>query len=281
MGAPLAEALLADGHALTVFNRTRARAEPLAARGARVSGSPADCAKGNELVITLVSDDHALEQVVHGEQGLLRGLEQGALHVSSSTISVALAERLDEEHRRAGQGFVSATIFGRPSAVAERKAWFVIAGAEVERVRPVLERLGRGVTVAGERPADANVLKLAGNFMLAAMIELLGEGFAFVEKSGLPRERFLEVLQAVFGPGPFTGYAALIAQRSFDPVFPLKLGLKDVRLVLEAAEQRAVPLPLASVARDGLLAAIANGLGELDWTAYAKLSDERAGIRSP
>jgi 3-hydroxyisobutyrate dehydrogenase-like beta-hydroxyacid dehydrogenase len=280
MGTPLAEALVADGHTLTVYNRTRSRAEPLAARGARVAETPADCAKGCEAVFPLVSDDHALEQVVFEDAGLLRGLERGAIHVSSSTISVALADRLTEAHTREGQQLVSATIFGRPDVVRARKAWFALGGppAALGKVKPVIEKLGRGVTVAGERPSDANVLKLAGNFMLAGMIELLGEAFALTDKHGLPRERSLEVFQSVFGAGPFASYAALIAHEKFEPMFALKLGFKDVRLALEAGDAKAVPMPVAGVARDGMLSAIANGFGDLDWTALARVSFERAGI---
>ena len=282
MGTPLAEALLADGHTLAVWNRTRSRAEPLAKRGARVADSPSECARGAELVFTLVSDDEALEQVTFGEAGLFRGLERGAVHVSTSTVSVAIADRLAEAHAREGQGFVSAPIFARPDALAAGKAWFALGGPadQIARVRPVVERVGRGVTLTGERASSANLLKLAGNFMLAGLTEMLGEAFALVEKSGLPRERFLELFQAVFVQGPaFANYAANIAREKYEPVFPVRLGIKDVRLLLEAGDALAVPLPLAAIAHQGYLTALATGLGELDWTALARVSSDRAGLK--
>jgi 3-hydroxyisobutyrate dehydrogenase-like beta-hydroxyacid dehydrogenase len=282
MGQPMASNLRAAGHELAVYNRTRQKAEALRQQGARVADSPADVARGAEVVFSMLSDDAAVEEAVLGGSGLLAGLEPGALHVSSSTLSVALSERLAQAHARAGQRYVAAPVFGRPEAAAARQLWVVAAGAraDVERCRPLLEALGRGLSVLGERASSANVVKLSGNFLIASMLEALGESFALVRKSGIEPQVFLEMFQSVFARAPiFERYAALIAHEQYEPAgFTLRLGLKDVRLVLEAAGEAEVPMPLASLLRDQCLGGVARGRGEQDWSVLGALAAERAGL---
>ncbi len=282
MGQPMARNLRAAGHELAVFNRSREKAEPLRQQGARVADSPADAARGAEVVFSMLSDDAAVEGVVLGESGLLGGLGQGAVHVSSSTISVALSERLAEAHAKAGQRYVSAPVFGRPEAAEAKQLWVLAAGAkaDVERCRPLLEALGRGLTVLGERAPQANVVKLSGNFLIASMMEALGEAFALTRKSGVEPQVFLEVFQSVFARSPiFERYAMLIADARYEPAgFKLRLGHKDMRLALEAAGAAEVPMPLASLLKDHLLGGVARGMGDLDWSALGALAAERAGL---
>jgi 3-hydroxyisobutyrate dehydrogenase-like beta-hydroxyacid dehydrogenase len=282
MGQAMARNLLGAGHALAVYNRTRARAEPLEKQGARVVDSPAEAARGAEVVFTMLADDAAVEAVAFGAGGLLAGLERGAVHVSSSTLSVELSRRLAEAHAGAGQGYVAAPVFGRPEAAEARQLWVVAAGAraEVERCRPLLEGLGRGLTVLGEEAPAANVVKLSGNFLIASMIEALGEAFALARRSGIEPKTFLELFQAVFARSPiFERYAVLIAGEQYRPPgFALRLGLKDMRLVLEAADGAQVPMPLASLLHDHYLGGVARGLGDLDWSALGALAAERAGL---
>ncbi|MDC0708242.1 NAD(P)-dependent oxidoreductase [Stigmatella sp. ncwal1] len=282
MGRGVAQNLLNAGHELVVYNRTRAKAEPFQAKGARIAGTPQEAARGAEAVLSLLADDPAVEEAVLGREGLLSGLERGAIHISSSTISVALSERLTAEHARAGQGYVSAPVFGRPEAAEAKQLWVIAAGvkADVERIRPVLEAMGRGLTVLGEKASSANVVKLSGNFLIASMVEALGEAFALARKSGVEAKTFLEVFQSVFSKSPvFERYASLIADRQFQPGgFALRLGLKDVGLVLEAAGDAQVPMPLASLVKDHLLSGVARGHGELDWSALGALAAERAGL---
>lgn len=282
MGQPMARNLRAAGHELVVYNRTREKAEALRQQGARVADSPADAARGAEVVFSMLSDDAAVEDAALGGSGLLAGLEKGAVHVSSSTLSVALSERLAEAHAKAGQRYVSAPVFGRPEAAEARQLWVVAAGpkADVERCRPLLETLGRGLTVLGERAPAANVMKLSGNFLIASMIEALGESFALARKSGIEPQVFLELFQSVFARSPiFERYAVLIANEQYEPAgFKLRLGLKDVRLVLEAAGAAEVPMPLASLLRDHCLGGVAQGRGDLDWSALGALAAERAGL---
>jgi 3-hydroxyisobutyrate dehydrogenase-like beta-hydroxyacid dehydrogenase len=281
MGEPMAESLLAAGHGLAVFNRSPARAERLRQRGARVASSPADAARGAEAVFTMLADDAAVESVVFGLDGLRSGLARDSVHVSSSTISVALSERLEAEHAAAGQAYLAATVFGRPEAAAARQLWVVAAGAprQIERCRPLLGAFSRGMSVVGERPPAANAVKLAGNFLIGSMIEALGEAFALIDRSGVTREDFLAVFQSVLARSTiFEGYAARIAEGADGPAgFKLRLALKDLRLVLAAADAREVPMPLASLVHDAMLSGVASGKGDLDWSALARVAAERAG----
>ncbi|WP_164019368.1 NAD(P)-dependent oxidoreductase [Pyxidicoccus trucidator] len=283
MGLPMAKNLLAAGHGLAVWNRTQAKAAPLQQQGARVASTPAEASRDAEVVVSMLADDAAVEDAVLGSQGVHAGLVKGAVHVSSSTISVALSERLTEAHASAGQGYVSAPVFGRPDAAAAKQLWVVTAGprADVERCRPLLESLGRGLTVLGERAASANVVKLSGNFLIASMMEALGEAFALTRKSGVEPKVFLEVFQSVFARSPiFERYAQLIAEEKYSPAgFTMKLGLKDVGLVLEAGRAAGVPMPLGSLLRDQYLGGVAQGHGDLDWAALGALVAERAGLK--
>lgn len=282
MGHAMAANLLGAGHTVAVYNRTKAKAETLRQKGARVADTPADAARGAEAVVTMLADDPAVEAVVYGDSGVLAGLEKGAVHISTSTISVALSDRLTEAHAKAGQRYVAAPVFGRPAAAQGKQLWVVAAGpkADVERVRPVLEGVGRGLTVLAEKPSAANVAKLTGNFLIATMIEALGEAFALTRKSGIEPKVFQDLFQAVFAQSPIFGtYATLIAGEQYQPGgFALRLGLKDVRLALQAADAAQVPMPLASVVHDHFLGGVARGLGDLDWAALAALAAERAGV---
>ena len=282
MGLAMAETLLSAGHELTVYNRTRQRAQPLHEAGARIAVTPAQAARDAEIVISMLSDDAAVEGVTFGADGILAELPAGAVHVSSSTISVTLSDRLSAAHSAAGRGYVSAPVFGRPVAAAAKKLWVLAAGApnDVERALPVLQALGRGVTRLGDVASSANVVKLSGNFLIASMLESLGEAFALTRKAGIPAATFAELFANVFGQSStiFENYAAAIAQENFEPGFKVGLALKDLRLALAAAETLHVPLPVASVVRDSLVAALAQGQGELDWSVIARLAAERAGL---
>jgi len=285
MGLPMAQHLQAAGHALTVYNRTASKAEPLVAKGAKLAQTPGDAARDAEVVFTMLADDRAMEEVLFAEDSLLEAMKPGAVHVSSSTISVSLAQFLTESHAESGQGFVSAPVFGRPEAAQAKQLWVIAAGEKqhVERCRPLLEAIGRGLTVLGESAPSANVVKLSGNFLIASMIEALGEAFALARKAGVEPKTFLEVYQSVFAKSPiFERYASLIAGGQYEPPgFALRLGLKDMSLVLEAAGDAQVPMPLASLLRDNYLGGVARGMGELDWAALGELAAERAGLKKP
>lgn len=282
MGRAMAQNLLAAGHTVTVYNRTHARAEPLREAGAEVADVPAEAARGAEAVITMLADDRAVEGAVLGDEGVIHGLPKGAIHVSSSTISVELSARLAAAHHAAGQGYVAAPVFGRPDAAEAKQLWIVAAGwpGDVAAVQPLFDALGRGTTRLGPEAPAANTVKLAGNFLIASMIEALGEAFTLARKSGVDPKVFRDVFQQVMIKTPlFDHYAGLITDEAYQPAgFKTYLGLNNIRLALAAGEAAEVPMPMASLLRDQLLSAVAQGMGDLDWAALAQLSAERAGL---
>jgi len=282
MGQAMARNLLQAGHQVTVYNRTPSRAEPLVAAGARLAETPGDASRG-ETVITMVADDGALEAVAFGEGGIVARLPADAIHVSMSTIGVALSERLTDAHRQAGQVYVAAPVFGRPEAAAAAKLFVVAAGpaAALERCKPLFEAIGQRTFAFGDRPATANVVKLSGNFLLASVVEALSEAFALTRKSGIDPHQYLELLTSTLFAAPaYKTYGGLIADQRYQPAgFKMPLALKDVRLTLAAAEAAGVPLPIASLVRDQLISGIARGYGESDWSALGRVVAENAGIR--
>jgi 3-hydroxyisobutyrate dehydrogenase-like beta-hydroxyacid dehydrogenase len=282
MGSPMARNLIKARHKLTVYNRTRARAEALQSEGARVGNTPGEAASGAEVAITMLADDHALESVAFGKGGILDSLPPNAIHVSMSTISVALSRRLAAAHAERKQHYVSAPVFGRPEAAAAAKLFIVAAGpaAQIDRCRPLFDAMGQKTFIAGDDASGANLMKLAGNFLITAVIEGLAESFALVRKAGLDANLFHEVLtNSLFNAPIYKTYGALINSQKFEPAgFKLPLGLKDNRLLLAAAEENAVAMPMASLIRDRFLAALGQGMGELDWSAISKLSAKDAGL---
>jgi 3-hydroxyisobutyrate dehydrogenase-like beta-hydroxyacid dehydrogenase len=293
MGSAMATNLIKAGHTLTVYNRSRKRADELKPLGARVASTPGEAAAGAEVAITMLADDHALESVVlgHGgaekgtaekDKGILDSLPPNATHVSMSTISVALSRQLAAVHAESKQHYIAAPVFGRPEAAAAAKLFIVAAGpaAQIERCHPLFNAMGQKTFIAGEDASGANLMKLAGNFLITAVIEGLAESFALVRKSGLDVNQFHEILtNSLFNAPIYKTYGALIASQKFEPAgFKLPLGMKDNRLLLAAAEEAAVPMPMASLVRDRFLAALAQGMAESDWSAISRISAKDAGL---
>ncbi len=283
MGTGIAKSLLRSGHRLTVFNRTRERAELLRADGANVARSVAEACQSG-VVLTMISDDAALEALVFGEDAIRASLRAGGLHVSLSTISVALSDRLAAEHTKAGQQFVAAPVFGRPEAAESAKLSVVAAGpsASVQRCKPLFESMGPKLLVVGERPSMANVVKLSGNFLIATVLESLAEALTFARKSGVDPGVLLDFLTTTMFTAPvYKSYGELIVQGKHEPAgFALPLGLKDLRLVLQAAESAGVPMPIASVLRDRFITALARGNQDKDWSVIGRVAAEDAGLSS-
>lgn len=283
MGTGIAKSLLRSGHRLTVFNRTRERAESLRADGANIANSVAEACQSG-VVFTMVADDAALEAIVFGEGGIQASLRAGGLHVSLSTISVALSDHLAAEHAKAGQQFVAAPVFGRPEAAESAKLAVVAAGpsASVQRCKPLFESMGRELLVVGERPSMANVVKLSGNFLIATVLESLAESLTFARKSGVDPGTLLDFLTTTMFTAPvYKSYGELIVQGKHEPAgFALPLGLKDVRLVMQAAESVSVPMPIASVLRDRFITALARGNQDKDWSVIGRVAAEDAGLPS-
>ncbi len=281
MGAPIAGNLLDAGYALTVFNRTASRTDPLVQRGALRADRPGEAPPQGGIVLTMLSDDSAVEDIVQSE-GFLERLGRGGIHVSMSTISPALSRRLSERHAAAGSSYVAAPVFGRPDAAAARKLWVCLSGPEAARRRaaPILQAVSQGLFEFGEDPGAANVVKLAGNFLIAAAMEAMAEAWTLAEKNGIPAAQVSDLFgQTLFACPVYRNYGAAIAGRRFTPAgFRLALGLKDVNLVLSAAAQSQVPMPAASLLRDRYLTAMARGRQDMDWNAIALGVEEDAGI---
>src|SRR5574337_234457 len=239
MGAAMAQNLIKAGHRVAVYNRTRAKAEALAAAGGIAAATVGE-ACGNEAVITMLSDDDAVTEAVFADGAMLANLPRGAVHVSMSTISAALSERLTEAHRKAGQAYVAAPVFGRPEAAASAKLFIVAAGEEdtISRLKPLFDAMGQKTFVVGSKPSEANVVKLSGNFLLASIIESLGEAFALIRKSGIDPHRYSDILGSTLLSAPvYKTYVGLIADAKYEPAgFKMSRGLKDVRLALAAAD---------------------------------------------
>jgi len=280
MGAGMTANLLKAGHRVTVYNRTPEKAAALVAQGAKLAARVSDACRG-EAVITMLANDDAVESVAFGKDGIVHSLPAGAMHVSSSTISVALSERLTEAHAKAGQRFVSAPVFGRPDAAAAGKLFIVAAGepAAVASAAPLFGAMGQKTFVLSESPKAANLVKLSGNFLIASVIESLGEALALVAKGGVDQRQYLEMLTSTLFNAPvYKTYGGLIAGGIFEPAgFAAPLGQKDIRLTLAAAEELRVPMPLASLLRDRFLTLLAHGGDNLDWSAIGQLAAKDAG----
>ena len=282
MGSGIAANLLKAGHEVTVYNRTASKAEPLVKQGARHALKVADACQG-DVAMTMLADDPALEGVTFGDGGILAALRQGAVHSSLSTISVALSEKLASAHAEHGQRYLSSPVFGRPEAAAAGKLFVTVAGTAdaVDTCMPLFEAIGQKTFHFGTRPADANLVKLSGNFLITCVIESLAEAMALVGKAGLDQHQFLDFLTSTLFVAPvYKTYGAMIADKKFEPAgFSAPLGWKDNRLVLAAAETLRVPLPLASLIYNRFVTLMAQGGESLDWSAISKLAAEDAGQR--
>jgi 3-hydroxyisobutyrate dehydrogenase-like beta-hydroxyacid dehydrogenase len=283
MGLPIATNLIASGTKLRVYNRTAAKAEPLIPQGATLAHSPGDAATAGGIAITMLADDAAVESVVIGEQGLAARLGKAGIHVSMSTIAPATAARLARYHAERGCIYVAAPVFGRPHAAAAHQLVVCVAGAAAakERVRPLLEAVGRAIFDYGEEPPAANVAKLAGNFLIAAALEAMGEAFTMAERNGVDRAKVAEMLgKTLFACPVYQRYGEMVAAKRHLPAgFKLPLGLKDVELALKTAGDARVPMPIAAVVRDRMIAGLAHGREEMDWSALALGVLDDAGIK--
>jgi 3-hydroxyisobutyrate dehydrogenase-like beta-hydroxyacid dehydrogenase len=281
MGRPMAERLAGAGHSVKAYNRTRAAAEPLARAGAKVVERP-DEVLDAEIVVSMLSDDAAVA-AVWLDSGLAARMPAGAVHLNMSTISMDIARRLSAAHKRGGSLYVSAPVFGRPPVAAQGQLDAIAAGAPqaIERCQPLLKAMAKQVFVVGEEPAKANAVKIARNFLLATVIESLGEAFALVRKSGVEGKVFQDILSNTsLGSPVYKSYAKMIVDQAWTPAqFSMPLGLKDVELALATARETGVRLPTGELVRKNLLEAIDAGRGDQDWAALAGHIANGAGLK--
>jgi len=282
MGEAMASRLIAAGHPLRVWNRTPSKAASLVSQAATLVASPAETAKPGGIVFSMLSDDRAVEEVFAPGAGLLERLGKGGAHVSMSTISPASARRMAEQHACFEVAYLGAPVFGRPEAARTGELWICLSGSDNAkgRVKPMLAMMGQGRFDFGADPGAANVVKLCGNFLIAAATEALGEALALAEKNSLDRTQVCEMLtETLFACPIYKGYGRKIAAQNYQPVgFRLSLGLKDITLVLRTAGESQVPMPLASLLHDRALAAVAKGRGEQDWASLALEATADAGL---
>lgn len=278
MGRGMANRLLDSGFALSVWNRSRAVTEPFRGRGVVVAERPEQLFDA-DVVITMLADDAAVEAVWIAS-GLVQKLPVSTLHLNMASVSLNLGQRLTAMHRAAGTQYVSAPVFGRPDPAASGQLDIVAGGdkAAIARCTPVFEALGRRWFNVGAEAYYANIVKIARNFLNGAIIESLGEAFALVQKSGVDPETFLAIITSTSMNSPaYKNYGRMILDKPA-ATFPLKLGLKDVELALQAGEETAVPLPLAALLQEQHQAAIARGYGDRDWAALGNYIAETAGL---
>lgn len=278
MGAPIARNLVKAGHQVTVWNRSPAKAAAI--EGAQAAAGVAEAVKYAELALTMVADDTALTAIVDG--GLLDSLPNDALHVSASTISVALSDKLAAQHEERGQRYVAAPVFGRPPAAEAAKLFVVAAGdaAAIDAAQPAFDAIGQRTFRVGDKPSQANVVKLCGNYLIVSSVQALGEATALARASGVEASALIELLtETIFGGVVHKGYGAAIASGQVQGGgFGLNLALKDVRLALDAARAVAVPMPVGSLVQDAALTAVRQGLGDADLAALALLAARNAGL---
>jgi len=274
LGTPIALNLIDSGHTLYVYNRTASKAAPFAAKGAIVCDSIADLAKQCKIVFTIVSDDAALKDICEGEKGLLNHLGKGSIHVSMSTILPQTAAELAMLHRQHEQHYLASPVFGRPEAAAEKKLNFTISGEEEIRKQtaPLLKDAG-GLNVwdFGDNTTAANTVKLCGNFLIASALEAIGESINLAGKSGVDAKQMWNMLsQTLFNAPVYVNYSNIILQKKFEPAaFSMKLGLKDMNLVLQQAASASQPMPLASLIQNNMEQMVNNGKGNIDWSAVS------------
>jgi 3-hydroxyisobutyrate dehydrogenase len=277
MGHAMVENMLKAGHQVRVWNRTRERAQPLAALGAQIVDEPAAAFAGDAL-FSMLADDAAVLDVF--DSALLAQAPRDLVHVNMATVSVALAETMAREHAARGIHYVAAPVMGRPDVAAAAKLTIMAAGpAEaIDRVQPVFDAIGQKTWRIGSLPQHANVIKLAANFTLASAIETLGEAASLLSAHGVAVTDYLDVITTSAFPGPvYAGYGKLIAERRYEPaMFKARLGLKDVRLALAAAESTSTPMPIGSLLRDNLLEVMARGEGEMDFAVLGEVAARRA-----
>jgi len=282
MGTAMAANLLKAGYDLTVYNRTPEKTQPLVAQGARRAASVMDACTV-DVVITMLADDQALESVAFDKAGILEFLPEGSIHLSCSTISVALSDRLTSVHTQRSQGFVSAPVFGRPEAAVAAKLYVVASGDRdsLHKCQPIFDAIGQRTFLFGDQPSKANLVKLSGNFLIMSVVESLSEAFALIGKGGIDQREYFDFLTTTLFNAPvYKTYGNLVIEKKFHPAgFLAPLGLKDVRLALQAAESLRVALPLGDIVRNRFLTLLANGGESLDWSAISQIPARDAGLQ--
>ena len=279
MGLGMAKRLAQAGLDVCIYNRTIDKCEPLKAIGAKVATTPAEAVAHAGIVLTMLADDAALSAVMNPD--VVDSMPADAIHVSMSTISIALAGKMAKSHAEQGRTYLACPVFGRPDAAAAGQLRLCMSGDPIikEKVKPFLSPMGE-IWDFGESLAGANVIKLAGNFMIGSTIELLSEAFSLVENNGIAPGEFARFISATLFAAPVVQlYSQLILDANFDDAgFTARLAAKDLGLVRDAARASKTPMPFAAIVEDRFLSAVAKGWGEKDMTVIAHAQREDAGL---
>ncbi|MHB1605071.1 MAG: NAD(P)-dependent oxidoreductase [Leptospirales bacterium] len=282
MGFPMVSHLLRGGWPVTVFNRTQERARELEKEGARLASTMNEALSRHRLVVTMLADDDAVRSVCEAPDGILDGLPAGGIHIVMGTLSPSYVESLEKQHAGRGHTLLSATVFGRPEKAQSASLTIVTAGPGkvLDTLLPFFQTLGSSIFRVGDRPDQANWIKILGNFTLGGLLETLAETLSLARRAGISPEKLIEILDtALYNSPVFRNYGSLMSRGSYQPAgFLMRHGLKDVRIASKEADQMEVPLPLADILRSGLLAGINRGYGEWDWSALGRVRDEDAGV---
>ncbi len=283
MGLPMAENVLKAGFPFWVYNRTKEKAAPLLDKGGQWAATPAELASLCDIVISMVANDAALNEIVHGSSGILSAAKKPIVHISMSTVSPNLIADLEKQHQEAGITFLAAPVTGRPDRAKEGSLWIFLAGDSKAKkmVSPILEAMSTKIFDLGERAAQALLFKLCNNFMLISLVEAFSEAASMLEKGGISTSKAAEIWgSSLFDAPAFHSYTPMIRKGNFaDGGFALKLGLKDMRLLQDCADKAQVPMPFLSDIHEKMLTCMNLGRADYDWSTIALLTSELAGIK--
>jgi len=274
LGTPIAENVLQKQKQLFVYNRTASKTKPLADKGATVCNSIKELASNCDIVFSVVSDDAAVHSVTNTKDGIAENLKKGGIHISVSTILPTTAKQLGEIHEQHNNHYIAAPVMGRPEAARARKLNFLVSGDKtaIEMIKPLLQDAGGvGIWEFGTEVIAANVAKLCSNFLIVSAIEAMAEGINLANKSGVDASTWISMMtQTLFAAPVYINYSNILLKEIFQPAgFALKLGLKDVNLVLQQAKNAQAEMPIGNLMQQRLNECVKNGLGDYDWTAVA------------
>lgn len=282
MGSGIAGCIQKAGYDLTVWNRTASKAEPLVSAGARRAASVHDAVTDADIVITSLMDDRSMLEMVGGDGGILGALKPGAVHLCVTTISPNCADALAKLHRDQGTHYVSGPVIGRPDAAAAGQLVTYLGGdaSAIATVKPVCESYAKLVVEISERPSIANCMKLCVNYAGISFIEVIGETYAFAEKSGVDLKYLQQFFQMAFAHPAMKMYAEKARMRNFtaEAGFAMSAGLKDVRLMLASAGEAGVAFEVGQIIERKMLAAISSDLESADWSAICEVTRRESGL---
>ena len=274
LGTPIAENILENDKRLFVYNRTTSKAQPLVEKGATMCNSIKELAQKCDVVFSIVSDDAALKDITKGSNGIAQNLKERGIHISISTILPATATELTGLHKQFNNHYVAAPVMGRPEAARAGKLNFLVSGEQaiIETIKPLLQHAGGvGIWEFGSEAHAANVAKLCTNFLIVSAIESMAEGINLAKKSGIDSTAWINMItQTMFAAPVYINYSNILLKEMFQPAgFALKLGLKDVNLVMQQSTEVNAEMPIGKLMQQRLHECVENGLGDHDWTAMA------------